>query len=134
MRALIWLFLVAGCAALSVQQGGAAVGEDRRRALVEGFLGDASAPHRRLQGELLSAGPAAFNTLSRGVGLSNDPEVSRFQQYVATLAPGVLATYFLLGAVLILTTCCCVSACVWCCCLALLPTEVCISLKPTCCL
>jgi len=88
---------------------------------------------RRLQGELLTSGPAGFASMP-APGLSSDPEVSRFQQYIATLAPAVLATYVFLGAILFITVCCCVGACTWCCCLALLPTEVCLACKPTCCL
>eukprot|EP00967_Tisochrysis_lutea_P116331 scaffold187227_cov35-Tisochrysis_lutea.AAC.1 len=48
--------------------------------------------HRQLQGNLLASGPAAMASLAAGTGPATDPEVARFQAYVGTLAPGVLAT------------------------------------------
>jgi hypothetical protein len=89
---------------------------------------------RHLEGNLLAAGPEAMASLAAGVGPASDPEVARFQAYIGTLAPGLAATYFLMGLILVCTTFCCVCGCVYCCCLALLPTEVCVSLKPICCL
>jgi hypothetical protein len=89
---------------------------------------------RRLQGQLLAVGPAAFASFAAGVGgPATDPEVARFQSYIGTLTPGLLATYGLALFLTICTTACCVSACVYCCCLALLPTEVCMAMKPACC-
>lgn len=88
---------------------------------------------RHLLGDLLAAGPASLVSLAADVGPASDPEVARFQAYMGTIAPGLLATYFVLGLILFCTTFCCVCGCVYCCCLALLPTEVCMSLKPTCC-
>ena len=58
-------------------------------------------------------------------GGGGDPEVQRFQEYVATLSPAVYATYLFLGIALCMVLCCCTFACCFCCTLALLPDCFC---------
>ncbi|EOD11786.1 hypothetical protein EMIHUDRAFT_214076 [Emiliania huxleyi CCMP1516] len=111
--------------------------------------GAASAPevpdsaHRALfeMGEMLSgAADGAQDLLGGGgggksggggggmPGMSSDPEVARFQQYVGVFMPGLFFTYFVLFLMLCMITFCCTCSCMFCCGLALAPFECCSSI------
>ena len=92
----------------------------RARRLFDGLSGMGP-----MEGMTTAGGTAAglMGSMAGGGGGGGDPEVQRFQEYVATLAPAVFATYLFLGIALCMVVFCCTFACCFCCTLALLPFE-----------